>query len=191
MALQAVEKLLEIVQDTDNIKTSTQRDEKTSGTKQSLIVDQYHINRNEWYEFLSMTKGRRYISELLIYGYCNKDLCSINSILDIIVDFYNYDERMELKDFIQSRMDQYDLDRNLYDYVPFKNVDKLYDNNSKQIDKLSNKMVQKLLLLKEVIQNGIGENGECYNMDKESMVTFRTSGFCLNKEGGIIIFNER
>ena len=193
MALQLVQELLQIVKDKSNANASYSKAENGSGTVQPSMSKQHQINKDEWYQFLSMTKGRRYISELIVYGHCREDLLSIKSILNIIVDFYNLDEKTELKDFIESNMNQYDLDRNYDDNrnLPFKDKDKLYESNFKQIDELDNRMIHKLLMLKELIQNGLGENSKCFNMDKESMVPFWTSGFCLNKAGGLVIFNER
>ena len=196
MALQRLQALLEIFDDTSDTKTTTieLHDQNQQNEENKLDTTQNDENIDEHIEFLTMTKGRKYVAELIVYGYCRPDLLSINSILYIITDFFNIDEKTELKDYIKARMWYIGIDPNpgyRYRYFPFKNIEELHEHNFQQIDKLNPKMIHKLLMLKSLIQDGVGEDNKCRNMDKESMVPFRTSGFCFNKKGDLIIFNER
>lgn len=95
--------------------------------------------------------------------------------------------QQRLYEYICDRMDSYDLERaesddtnwNFEDYVEFKKWQK------KCLKSKSEKELERLLVLMELIEDGIG------NMDKESMAVFTASGFCFDKTGTLVIFSER
>ncbi len=104
-------------------------------------------------------------------------------------------------DFITENMTSYDLSRN-DDDAKWKFVDEYdsdddsdveeelnYDAFKKfqlvQLESLSEPELFNLVLLMNMINNGISI------MDKECMVAFDSSGFCFDKNGKLVIFNER
>jgi hypothetical protein len=68
-----------------------------------------------------------------------------------------------------------------YDWI----LDKFMTHQERIIDALTEEQVRQALTLMDIIK------GRCYNLDKEHMIPYRTSGFCYHKDGSIIIFNER
>ena len=62
----------------------------------------------------------------------------------------------------------------------------LISYNELHINTLNQEELNDLLALIRLI-----ENFETYNMDKDNMGTFRTSGFVFNMLGCLIIFNEQ
>lgn len=101
------------------------------------------------------------------------------------------DKKEYIKNFIYKTMDDYSYERaeelgnDLNDWN-FKSYDHFCKYNSKKVDKSKKKFINWLIQLSYMIsQNKIG------NMDKESMVVFNSSGFCWDKNGRFVIFNEQ
>lgn len=114
------------------------------------------------------------------------------------------EKRDFLKSFIREGIDKRDLNRaegDEYFLSKFRNdddnddlekvINRFLKFNDKCIDESSDDRIIFLHQLTRMINNG-----ECQNMDKESMVSFTTSGFCFRKDNRsdkavLVVFNER
>jgi hypothetical protein len=91
--------------------------------------------------------------------------------------------------FIKRRFDDYDLERAKQRREPewdFKSIEKFYKHQKACLKKLDETSLDRLIMLMKMIQEG-----GMMNMDKESMVSFSTSGFFFDKEEKLTVFNER
>ena len=68
----------------------------------------------------------------------------------------------------------------------FKNIDELYELNDKMVDKFDSNMIIWVINLTK-----LKKKQKIHNMDKETMVDFKSSGFYWNKDKKLVIFNER
>lgn len=108
-----------------------------------------------------------------------------------------YEYKKVIYEFVKQNFDDYDFERfifknysqqNILDgYLPpHKNINEFIEYNKNVINKLENKEVYFLMQLID----RINYKSIC-NMDKEHMTSFRTSGFYWDKDGKLVIFNER
>ena len=103
------------------------------------------------------------------------------------------DRETKIYDFIVSRFRESDLERyNMMRREEYKEFGfgfgTIENFRTKQRAFLKNSdddTIEHLRIMKLLIEKGT------MSMDKERMVPFRTSGFCFDTEGKIVIFNER
>jgi hypothetical protein len=87
--------------------------------------------------------------------------------------------------FINDGIDEYELERITESDLNFKNYDDFKEFQTKHIESIDKKEINRLIVLINFIRSGM------FIMDKESMVAFESSGFCFNSDGKLIVFNER
>ena len=95
-------------------------------------------------------------------------------------------QRKLIKDFVFSTMEEYDLERDDEYELGFKTYNAFKKKNNEMIKLCTNDDIIWLTGLIDRINNN-----KLRNMDKQYMIPFETSGFCWNKEGNLVIFNER
>jgi hypothetical protein len=99
-------------------------------------------------------------------------------------------KRKKIYNFIIQNLSEYDIERTDYEEWIFDNdsepnLQKLYKLNKQKLLEASDEFITYLLLtIKFIKQNKL------HNMDKESMVSFPTSGF-WDAKGHFTLFNER
>ena len=91
-----------------------------------------------------------------------------------------------IKDFIRGVITEYDIKRVDDEDTWIEDIDELYELNDTMVDKSCDSFILWLVQLIKLIKDE-----KLNNMDKESMISFPTSGFCWNAKCEFIIFNER